>query len=40
MTVIPRRNFIEWLQLYVNFVCVCGAGGGGGGGGEGVGKKK
>ena len=32
MTVIPRRNFIEWLQLYVNFVCVCGAGGGGGGG--------
>ena len=31
MTVIPWRNFKEWLQLYVNFVCVCGGGEGGGG---------
>ena len=35
MTVIPRRNFKEWLQLYVNFLCVCGGGGGGRGEGEG-----
>ena len=38
MTVIPRRNFKEWLQLYVNFVYVCG-GGGGGGRGKGEGGK-
>ena len=31
MTVIPTRNFKEWLQLYVNFLCVCGGWGGGGG---------
>ena len=32
---IPRRNFKEWLQLYVNFLCVCVCDGGGRGTGLG-----
>ena len=40
MTVIPRRNFKEWLQLYVNFLCVCGGEGGEEGGGGKVSLKR